>query len=216
MTTGSKIAIVLITLAAVSLGTGLVVLISGAQTPDAVPRADIDLEEVGKLFESDVRSLAELPTLAQKINEKQLYEGEEKIQVTQLADCSVLGWVDKDNDNQPDTRYSPDEAGQIDPEQPPDTPEVVFRLRAERKGQRLVLADRYHTMAEHKVSDAFASTETWRELLACQQRYYGEGRHWRAPMFWVFMPYGYYGGWSSARSASLGRRAGSGGIGGGK
>lgn len=214
MTTGSKVAILLIVLAAASLGTGFFMLIRGAQTPDPVPRADVDLDAVAELFAEEVKSLSQLPAFAAAATEAQVHEGDEPVRVTQLSDCSVLGWIDKNGDDQPEVRYTADEAAQIKPDEPPDGPEVLFRLRAEQRGQRLLLADRYHTMREHKVSDAYTSTDAWRELLACQERHYG--RHYYAPGYWIFVHRGYYGGWSSARSASLGRRAGTGGVGGGK
>lgn len=214
MTLGSKIAIVLLALGAVALTTGVATLIMGAQSPEPVPRADIDLNAVGEKLAAEVASESDLEAFAASLNAADLYEGEGELRVSAAGDCSLLGWVDRDGSGSPDTRYTAAEAAEVRPEDTPDSLEVVFRVRAETEGKRLVLTDRYHNMVEHGVDSAFRDTPFWTRTLACQTE--TRGRHWRAPIFWVFMPYGYYGGWASSRSASLGRRAGAGGVGAGK
>jgi len=215
MTMGSKIAVVLLGLAGLAMAAGLVVLLTGAFGGSSdVARADVDLEAVGSRFEEQVRAPTDLAAFAEKLNTDGLYEGDGTIIVEMARDGSVLGWVEKDSNGGPTLHHDLEESATKELDEP-ESPEVVFWVRAEKGEQRLVVTDRYHNAYAHDVSDDFTKTPVWREMLGKQKAYYGE-KHWRAPGFYVFVVPGYYGRYSSARSASLGRRAGSGGIGGGK
>ncbi len=215
MSAGSKIAILLMILSGLAVLGGIGALIADGFTPGEAERADIDMEAVSTLFDEKVRTRADLATLANEINDQDLFEGEELIQIEMSSDGSVLAWVDKNGDGVPTDLYNLETSAGIEEDSPPDSNEMVFRARACKKDGELVLADRYHHFYKHSVSEDFKNSEIWREMVDSQQSY-NDGHHWHPPRYWVFVTPGYYRGWSSVRASSVGGRFGSGGLGGGK
>lgn len=219
MTKKAKTTIILLTVAAFAMMGGLAFLIVDATgEPDKnVKRKDVDLHKVAELFEKTVKTPEDLPKFREALNDPNEgpYDGEGVIEVEQVEDGTVLGYVDKNKNNRFDAKVSLEVAAKGDPKDMPDEPELVFRLRISEKTQEIVASDRYGGHVTHKVGGEFQESAMYKETTTYHRRYHGG--MWIVPMFWP-SPYGrgYYGSYSGMRASSVGGRFGSGGVGGGK
>ncbi len=157
--------------------------LDGGPGASGAAAADVDLEEVLKLYKDFVkRDSRDLRSFEGDINAKGLYKGQGRVEVREQKDGSIVGFVDRDRMS----GYSPG------------SDMLVFKLEAERSSQRLVATDRYRRHSYIGAGDIL--TMWWlSSMFRGQYGYYGGYPRYD----YRYQRSGYYG--RTVRQGSLGR-----------